>query len=109
MLELADGVDLLIHDAQYTPPEFARKSHWGHCTHEYAVFVAKEAGAKRLALFHHDPARDDESLDEVLRCLQTSVRSRDRGIGRGGARRRRGPDDQLRRGLSSAALPVAPA
>jgi phosphoribosyl 1,2-cyclic phosphodiesterase len=74
VLELADGVDLLIHDAQYTPPEFARKSHWGHCTHEYAVFVAKEAGAKRLALFHHDPARDDESLDEVLRCLQTSLR-----------------------------------
>ena len=77
MLELADGADLLIHDAQYTPPEFARKSHWGHCTHEYAVFVAKEAGAKRLALFHHDPARDDESLDEVLRCLQT----RDSGSG----------------------------
>ena len=73
VLELADGADLLIHDAQYTPPEFARKSHWGHCTHEYAVFVAKEAGAKRLALFHHDPARDDDALDEVLRCLQTSV------------------------------------
>jgi phosphoribosyl 1,2-cyclic phosphodiesterase len=37
------------------------------------VFVAKEAGAKRLALFHHDPARDDESLDEVLRGLQASL------------------------------------
>ena len=100
VLELADGVDLLIHDAQYTPPEFARKSHWGHCTHEYAVFVAKEAGAKRLALFHHDPARDDDVARRGA-PLSAASSKRDRGIGRGGARRRRGPDDQLRRGLSS--------
>ena len=65
MLELADGVDLLIHDAQYTPPEFARKSHWGHCTHDYALFVAKEAGAERLALFHHDPPATTPPLDDV--------------------------------------------
>ena len=39
-LELCDGVDLLIHDAQYTPAEFARKSTWGHCTVEYAVWLA---------------------------------------------------------------------
>jgi phosphoribosyl 1,2-cyclic phosphodiesterase len=66
VLELCDGVDLLIHDAQYTPEEFAEKSHWGHCTVEYAVFVAREAGAKRLALFHHDPARSDDQLDVLL-------------------------------------------
>lgn len=72
VLELADGVDLLIHDAQYTREEFAEKSHWGHCTVDYAVLVAKEAGAKRLALFHHDPAHDDDALDRLLeqaRCL----------------------------------------
>ena len=40
----ADGVDLLIHDAQYTPAEFARKSTWGHCTVEYAVWLAGEVG-----------------------------------------------------------------
>ena len=43
------------------------KSTWGHCTVEYAVLVAKEAGAKSLALFHHDPTRHDEALDELLR------------------------------------------
>jgi phosphoribosyl 1,2-cyclic phosphodiesterase len=66
VLELCDGADLLIHDAQYTPEEFVEKSHWGHCTVEYAVFVAREAGAKRLALFHHDPARSDDQLDVLL-------------------------------------------
>ena len=72
VLELCDGADLVIHDAQYTPAEFAEKSHWGHCTVDYAVLVAKEAGARRLALFHHDPAHGDEDIDRLLegaRCL----------------------------------------
>ena len=55
--ELCEGVDLLIHDAQYTPEEFAVKSTWGHCTVEYAVWLAAECGVKTLALFHHDPTR----------------------------------------------------
>ncbi len=63
VLELCDGADLLIHDAQYTPEEFAEKSTWGHCTTEFAVHVAAEAGVKRLALFHHDPAHDDDFVD----------------------------------------------
>jgi phosphoribosyl 1,2-cyclic phosphodiesterase len=72
VLELADGVDLLIHDAQYTPAEFFEKAHWGHCTVDYAVLVAKEAGARRLALFHHDPAHGDDVVDRLesdARCL----------------------------------------
>jgi len=64
--ELADGVDLLIHDAQYTDDDWDKKSHWGHCTVDYAVLVAKEAGARRLALFHHDPAHGDDKLDRLL-------------------------------------------
>jgi phosphoribosyl 1,2-cyclic phosphodiesterase len=63
VLELCDGVDLLIHDAQYTDEEFAAKSHWGHCTVGYSVHVAKEAGARRLALFHHDPSHGDAFVD----------------------------------------------
>ena len=70
VLSLCDGVDLLIHDAQYTPEEFAVKSHWGHCTPAYALLVAKEAGARRLALFHHDPAHGDVLVDELEADLQ---------------------------------------
>ena len=65
MLELCDGADLLIHDAQYTPAEFAAQAHWGHCTVDYAVHVAAEAGESRLALFHHDPSHDDDTLDRI--------------------------------------------
>jgi phosphoribosyl 1,2-cyclic phosphodiesterase len=63
VLELCDGVDLLIHDAQHTPEEFAQKRHWGHCTIEYALHVAKEAGTRTLALFHHDPSHGDDQID----------------------------------------------
>lgn len=66
--ELAEGVDLLIHDAQYTAAEFAQKSTWGHCTQDYAVAVAASCGAKRLAMFHHDPERTDDELDAYSPC-----------------------------------------
>jgi phosphoribosyl 1,2-cyclic phosphodiesterase len=63
--DLCRGVDLLIHDSQYTPSEFTQKRDWGHCTPEYAVWLAAKAGVRRLALFHHDPAHDDDMLDQM--------------------------------------------
>lgn len=72
VLELAAGVDLLIHDAQYTPTDWVAKSNWGHSLVSYAVRVANAAGARRLALFHHDPSRTDDALDRLLaeaRCM----------------------------------------
>ncbi len=67
-LELADGCDLLIHDAQFLTEEFALKSNWGHCTVEYALWLAAEAGVKKLVLFHHDPIRSDDAVDALARC-----------------------------------------
>jgi phosphoribosyl 1,2-cyclic phosphodiesterase len=66
VLALARDVDLLIHDAQYTPGEFAEKATWGHSTVTYAVEVARQAGAAKLALFHHDPLHDDDTIDRLL-------------------------------------------
>jgi len=66
VFDLCHGVDLLIHDAQYTPEEFTTKRDWGHCTPEFALWLAEKAEVKRLALFHHDPAHDDDTLDEIL-------------------------------------------
>lgn len=65
VVALCRDVDLLIHDAQYDAHSFAAKATWGHCTVDYAVAVAAASGAKRLALFHHDPAHDDATLDEL--------------------------------------------
>jgi phosphoribosyl 1,2-cyclic phosphodiesterase len=78
VLELCDGADLVIHDAQYTTEEFPEKYYWGHCTLDYAVFVASQAGAKRLALFHHDPSHDDEKVDSMLE--QARARAANTGL-----------------------------
>lgn len=66
VLELCRDADLVIHDAQFEAHELAQKADWGHCTVEYAVRVAAEAGARRLALFHHDPSHHDGIVDRLL-------------------------------------------
>lgn len=73
VIELCQGVDLLIHDAQYDAASFAAKSTWGHCTVEYAVAVAQAANVRQLALFHHDPAHDDQRLDELLASARAAT------------------------------------
>jgi phosphoribosyl 1,2-cyclic phosphodiesterase len=69
VLELCDGVDLLIHDAQYNAVDWETKSHWGHCTVDYALEVARQSGARALALFHHDPSRSDDAMDALTRPI----------------------------------------
>ncbi len=61
-----EGADLLIHDAQYTDEEYASKVSWGHTSMEYATKAALKANVKCLAYFHHDPARIDKELDELV-------------------------------------------
>ena len=65
-LALTSGVDLLIHDAQYTASDFAAKKDFGHSTVGYAIGLAEAAGVGTLALFHHDPWRTDDEIDEIL-------------------------------------------
>src|SRR5438034_1360501 len=48
-------VELLIHDAMYTPEELEAHRGWGHSTFEEAVALAAEAGVRRPVLFHHEP------------------------------------------------------
>jgi ribonuclease BN (tRNA processing enzyme) len=73
VLELCDGVDLLINYAQHTADEYELKRDWGHCTIEYAIHVAREAGSRHLALFHHCPSHGDDRLDTILRDARDLV------------------------------------
>ncbi len=77
VLELASHADVLIHDAQYTPDEFAEKAHWGHCTIDYAIRVAREAGVHTLVLFHHDPSHTDDHMDDLVADARASASDRD--------------------------------
>jgi len=61
--EIAAGVDLLLHDAQYSDVEYEERVGWGHSTLHHALAFARLTKAKRLMPFHHDPAHDDDMLD----------------------------------------------
>jgi phosphoribosyl 1,2-cyclic phosphodiesterase len=65
-LELADGVDLLVHDAQHTAAELPPRAAFGHSAADYAVGLGERAGARRVLLFHHDPDRTDDDLDAIV-------------------------------------------
>jgi phosphoribosyl 1,2-cyclic phosphodiesterase len=66
--------DLIIHDTQYTQAEYnASKVGWGHSSVEHAISMARKTGAKRLALFHHDPMRTDVQLDELNAIYSKSL------------------------------------
>jgi ribonuclease BN (tRNA processing enzyme) len=64
--DLAAGVDLLIHDAQYDAAEYQRRVGWGHSSIEQTLAFAAAAGVERLVTFHHDPWNDDAALDRLV-------------------------------------------
>ena len=71
LVEFARGADLLICDAQYTDDEYRGscapcRRGWGHSTVSEACRVARAASVDRLALFHHDPAHDDDKIEAML-------------------------------------------
>ncbi|HEV8440114.1 MAG TPA: MBL fold metallo-hydrolase [Methylomirabilota bacterium] len=64
--DLAAGVDLLIHDAQYSVAEYRERVGWGHSSLPQAVDFAAASRVQRLVTFHHDPGHDDLYLDRLM-------------------------------------------
>ena len=65
ILGLIKGADLVVYDSTYTDDEFPTYVGWGHSTWEEGVRLCQAAGVKRFAIFHHDPGRDDDALDQI--------------------------------------------
>ncbi|HUK29591.1 MAG TPA: MBL fold metallo-hydrolase [Candidatus Acidoferrum sp.] len=68
LLKLAANADIFINDAQYTPEQLAGpRRGWGHSSWLAGTTVAREARARNLVLFHHDPDSSDRAVDGLLR------------------------------------------
>ena len=61
------GADVLIFDAMYSVRESIIREDWGHSSALIGADIARQAGVKRLVLFHQDPAAED---DEVWRVYE---------------------------------------
>ena len=86
-LELAAGVDLLIHDAQYTAAELPARRRSGTRAADYAAALGcRRRRAHRVLLFHHDPSRTDDEVD----ALAAAVAARHPTVRRRGRRRGHG-------------------
>ena len=65
--ELADGADMLIYDAQYSPEQVAStRKGWGHSSWLEGVKIVRECKARTLVLFHHDPDSSSRIVDGFL-------------------------------------------
>lgn len=65
VLKLIDKADLVIYDSTYTESEFPNRIGWGHSTWNEGLRLCRIAGAKRLAIFHHDPDHNDDFMDRL--------------------------------------------
>jgi phosphoribosyl 1,2-cyclic phosphodiesterase len=75
-VDFAKDADLLFHDAQYTDEEYEKTRGWGHSTYKQALKLALDAKVKKFGIFHHDPDRTDEQLDQIVENLQQTVREK---------------------------------
>jgi ribonuclease BN (tRNA processing enzyme) len=66
LLAFVDGADLLIADGQYTDDEYPKKVGWGHARANTVADLARQAGVKQCAVFHHDPMHSDELVDQKI-------------------------------------------
>lgn len=56
------GADLMIFDTMLDEDDLPRCAGWGHSTASAAVRLAKMAGVRRIAGFHHQPEATDDNL-----------------------------------------------
>jgi phosphoribosyl 1,2-cyclic phosphodiesterase len=73
VLQLARGADLLIHDAMHADHDYEFRRGWGHSPARAGVVIAEQAGARRLALYHHSPDATDDMIDEVVKRTQAQT------------------------------------
>jgi len=69
VLALMQGADLAIYDSTYADAEYPGRVGWGHSTWQEGVRLARFAGAKRLAIFHHDP----DHTDDIMAAIETEA------------------------------------
>jgi phosphoribosyl 1,2-cyclic phosphodiesterase len=65
-LRFSEGADLLVHDAEYTPDQYAMTKGWGHSLYTDALRLAMDAKVKQFGLFHHNQDRSDAQQDRIV-------------------------------------------
>ncbi len=73
LAEFASGASLFIHDCAYSLAVYQTRRSWGHSCGPALAAVAKEAQARRVLLFHHDPDNTDDEVQAINQEFQTAL------------------------------------
>ena len=66
-VEFFRAADLVVFDAMYSLADaISVKADWGHSSNVVGVELCQQAGVRRLCMFHHEPAYDDDQIQAVL-------------------------------------------
>jgi phosphoribosyl 1,2-cyclic phosphodiesterase len=71
-VELARGVDVLLHGGPFLANEQATADAYGHATVDDAITLAAESEAGRLVVIHHAPGRTDRAVAEIEASLASA-------------------------------------
>ncbi len=80
LARFSDGVSALIHDSQYVPTDMPHKRGFGHSLVEDVLSLGQFAKPGRLVLFHHDPDRSDDALDEIGKSSKAWLKERAKNV-----------------------------
>jgi len=68
IVEFFREADLVVFDSMYSLAEAVSvKADWGHSSNVVGVELCQAARARKLALFHHEPANGDDAIERILR------------------------------------------
>lgn len=77
MVDFCRNADVLVHDAQYIRADLPLKRGWGHSRVGQVCELATAAQIRHLILFHHDPGRTDDELDQIQKQARTYLKEYD--------------------------------
>ena len=70
---LVQGVDVLVHNAQFLASERKIADAYGHSTIDDVIAFASSTEVGHLVLFHHGPGRTDDSIDALVAGLDAPM------------------------------------
>lgn len=72
-IEFFQGCELMIHEAQYLPEEYLKKTGWGHSSIDNALVLIRTIKPQVWLLTHHDPDESDQDLLQKQQLLQAKL------------------------------------
>jgi ribonuclease BN (tRNA processing enzyme) len=69
-LQFHQGIDLLVHEAQYTSRQYASRIGWGHTSIPNATALARLLDVEEWIVTHHDPGATDNQIRHRLTLHQ---------------------------------------